>query len=46
MVFVFKCLMVIGFFGVDNLLFFGENICMFFGDVKDLLMSVVVEFKD
>lgn len=41
---VFKCLMNIGYVGVQNLLFFKENIYMLFGDVKvsvDVILKVL-----
>lgn len=46
MVFVFKCFVNVGFVGVDNLLFFKDNMCMVLGDVKDIINSIICEFGD
>lgn len=44
-VFVLKRSMGAGFSGVENPLFFGENVRMLFGDAKESLSEIVTEFK-
>ncbi|MCB1616449.1 MAG: NAD(P)(+) transhydrogenase (Re/Si-specific) subunit beta, partial [Pseudomonadales bacterium] len=44
-VFVLKRSMASGFSGVDNPLFFGENVRMLFGDAKESISHIVGEFK-
>ncbi len=42
---VFKRSMASGFSGLDNILFYGENTRMLFGDAKESLIDLVSKFK-
>jgi NAD(P) transhydrogenase subunit beta len=44
-VIVFKGSMASGFSGLDNILFYGENTRMLFGDAKESLIDLVSKFK-
>jgi NAD(P) transhydrogenase subunit beta len=44
-VIVFKRSMASGFSGLDNILFYGENTRMLFGDAKESLIDLVSKFK-
>lgn len=44
-VIVFKRSMASGFSGLDNILFYGENTRMLFGDAKESLIDLVAKFK-
>ena len=44
-VIVFKRSMASGFSGLDNILFYGENTRMLFGDAKESVIDLVAKFK-